>query len=92
MLKALDSANTASSTTVERLRRALPFVELANTDDDLMTPMAEVILMALAFEQMLDVEYKRELVLEFEKLFVLYGSVTVQDALQKRPGIQIDQD
>lgn len=47
-----NAANAAGSDVIERLRTALPFVELANTDDDFMTLHAEGILMGSAFEQL----------------------------------------
>jgi hypothetical protein len=53
LLAALDAAHAAGSVMVERLRTALPFVELANTDDEFMTEHAEAILMGSAFEQLL---------------------------------------
>jgi hypothetical protein len=36
-IDALNAAHSASSTVIERLRTAIPFVELANTDDEFMT-------------------------------------------------------
>jgi hypothetical protein len=90
MLRALDEAHTKNTKTIGRLQYATSFIELANTDDDLMRWMPEAILMASAFEQMLDVEYKRDLVTEFESLLVPFGSVTVTDAMAVRPGIWID--
>jgi hypothetical protein len=68
----------------------MSFVELANTDDELMRWMPEAILMASAFEQMLGVEDKRELVNEFEALFAPFGSVTVEAAMALRPAISIE--
>src|SRR5436305_12512262 len=52
-LNALDSANAAGAAIINRLRTALPFVQLANTDDDFMMGLAEAILMGSAFEQLL---------------------------------------
>lgn len=92
-LEALDLAVRAGTETTGRLRKAVSFVVLANSDDDVVDVPVEAILMASAFEQMLDVEYKRELVLEFEKLFSPYGSVSVAQAMGgARPDIRIDQD
>jgi hypothetical protein len=53
LLAALDAAQGTGSRVIEQLRTALPFVELANTDEDFMTEHAEAILMGSAFEQVL---------------------------------------
>lgn len=89
-LAALDKASAANSQTIERLRTALPFVQLANTDDDVMNEHAEAILMGSAFEQLFGTEYKRELTTAFGDLFKQHGSVTVADAQKQRPDIRID--
>lgn len=47
------AAHGANFQTIQRLRTALPFASLANTDDELMDAPAEAILMGSAFEQLL---------------------------------------
>ena len=90
-LAALNDALAGGSTTIERLRTALPFVQLANTDDDVMTADAEAILMASAFEQLLDGGGKKyRLGKSFGEQFQDFGNVTVACALQTRPDIEID--
>ena len=91
-LKALDAANASStSKTIEALKTALPYVELANTDDDLMNEPPEAILMASAFEQLLEGEASAyTLGVNFGELFKAYGTVSVADALKVRPHIRID--
>ena len=91
LLEAIDRADKAGSPTVDRLRTALPFVELANSDDDFMTPHNEAILMGSAFEQLLDADVKKyKLGTAFADLFREFGSVTVAEAQKVRPDIQID--
>lgn len=91
LLAALDAASQTSSATFERLRTALPFVELANTDDDFMTEHNEAILMASAFEQMFDAEgSKYNLSTRFAELFKPFGHVEVRQAIGARPGISVD--
>ncbi len=90
-LTALDACHAKACNTVVRLRSALAFVQLANTDDDLMAETAEAILMASAFEQLLGgngTAYK--LSRKFGVLFYTCGSVAVQDAQKVRKGIEID--
>ena len=90
-LAGLDSAVRGNSPLVERLRSALPYVGLANTDDYLMEQLAEAILMGSAFEQTLKGDgtaYK--LGRKFGELFQACGSVTVENARAARPGIEID--
>jgi Protein of unknown function (DUF2934) len=89
-LVALGKAVAAKSPTIERLRTALPFVQLANTDDDVMTEHAEAILMGSAFEQLFGTEYKYELAKAFGELLSKFGNVTVADAQKRRPHITID--
>jgi hypothetical protein len=89
-LAALDKANAAKSPTIERLRTALPFVQLANTDDEVMTEHAEAILMGSAFEQLFGTEYKYDLAKAFGELLLKFGSVTVAEAQKQRPDITID--
>lgn len=91
LLTALDQGFSSDCQTIRRLRYALPFVTLANTDDDLITETAEAILMGSAFEQLLGggaSAYK--LGRKFGTLFASYGSVTVEDAKKVRTGIEID--
>jgi hypothetical protein len=81
---------TGTSQVMERV--SLPFVGLANTDDDLMDEPAEAILMACAFEHLFNADgQKRKLTERFGDLFAPYGGVTVANALKVRPGIMIDQ-
>jgi hypothetical protein len=90
LLKAFDKAGDGSPT-MARLATALPFVELANTDDDMMSYHAEAILMASAFEQLLDGDGKSYLLVKaFEPHFASDGSVTVEEALSVRPDIYLD--
>lgn len=91
LLAALDAAHAAGSVTAERLRTALPFVELANTDDEFMTEHAEAILMGSAFEQLLAGDASAyKLGAKFGALFGRFGGVTVEEARKVRPGIEID--
>jgi hypothetical protein len=92
-LKALDRANTANSPTVQRLRTALPFVQLANTDDELITEDAEAILMGSAFEQLLNGDASAyKLGRKFNMLLNDCGNVKVAEAQKTRPNIVIDSD
>ena len=87
----LSAAVAADSAVAGLLRTTLPFVELANTDDDFMTEHAEVILMASAYEQLLRrPANKYKLGQKLAKLFGQFGSVTVADAQKVRAGITID--
>lgn len=90
-LNALDAAHAAGSTVIERLRTALPFVELANTDDEFMTEHAEALLMGSAFEQLLAGDASAyKLGKKFGELVGQFGSLTVDEARKVRPDIQID--
>lgn len=90
-LAALDKANAVDSPTMQRLRSALPFVQLGNTDDDILTEHAEAILMGSAFEQLLKGDgHAYTLGKKFGELFQQFGSVTVTDAQKARPDIEID--
>jgi hypothetical protein len=90
-LAALETAGAANSPVLERLRYALPYVSLANTDDDLMDQRAEAILIGSAFEQALGGPGNAYgLGRKFGALFKACGSVTVEDAKKARPGIEID--
>ena len=89
-LAGLSAAVAADSEVAGLLRTTLPFVELANTDDDFMTGPAEVILMASAYEQLLRAGAgKYKLGQKLAKLFG-QGTVTVADAQKVRAGITID--
>ena len=91
LLAGLDAAHQAKSLVVERLRTTLPFVELANTDEDFMTEHAEAILMCSAFEQLLPRSASSyTLGKNFGQLFGEFGSVTVEAAKAVRSGIKID--
>lgn len=91
LLSALDAAHAAGSMSIDRLRTALPFVELANTDDEFMTEHNEAILMASAFEQLFDADAKKyTLSTRFGDLFAQFGDVTVGDAMKSRSGISVD--
>jgi hypothetical protein len=82
---------SGSSETIERL--SLPFVSLANTDDDLMDERAEIILMASAFEHLFDADAsKYALVTGFGDVFAPYRAVLVDEALAIRPTIALDPD
>jgi hypothetical protein len=90
-LAGLDAAQTAGGVTMDRLRTALPVIELANTDDEFMTEHNEAILMASAFEQLFDADAsKYKLSTRFADLFKQFGEMTVADAMKVRPGITID--
>jgi hypothetical protein len=92
-LAALNAADAANSLTLERLRSALPFVELANTDDDLITEHAEAILMGSAFEQLLAGDASAyKLSRKFGVLFVQFGSVDVATAKAARSDVEVDAD
>ena len=92
-LAGLSAAVAADSKVADLLRTTLPFVELANTDDDFMTEHAEVILMASAYEHLLRPDHpniKYNLGQKLAELFHQFGSVTVADAKKVRSGITID--
>jgi hypothetical protein len=89
LLRALGAAG--ESPALAKLRSALSFVSLANTDDDLMSTEAEAILMGSAFEQLLDADASAfRLGERFSDLFGRFGSVTVEAARVARPDIQVD--
>jgi hypothetical protein len=94
LLKALDAAASAiASDVIDVLRTALSFVQLANSDDDFITPHAEAILMGSAFEQLLRGDgSKYTLGQNFDKVFGEFGGVTVADAKKNRPDIMIVAD
>ena len=90
-LAGLSAAVAADSEVAGLLRTTLPFVELANTDDDFMTEHAEAILMGSAYEQLLRGDAsKYKLCKKLARLFKHFGAVTVADAQKVRPGITID--
>jgi hypothetical protein len=90
-LKSLDSANAAGSAVINRLRTALPFVQLANTDDDFMMGTAEAILMGSAFEQLFRADASAyRLSRKFGILLRDFGSLTVADAQKFRADITIE--
>ncbi len=92
LLKSLDCGNARQCETTQRLRYALSFVQLANTDDGLMTEPAEAILMGSAFEQLLRGDGSAyNLGRKFDVLFKSCGGVTVEDAKKARSGIKIDE-
>lgn len=90
LLASLDRAADANSAAVERLRTALPFFSLGNTDSPTMTELAESILIASALDQLLDADSAHKLGLKFDAVFAPFGSVRVQDVLRVRPGIRLD--
>ncbi|MGH9387689.1 MAG: hypothetical protein ACRD2N_25810 [Vicinamibacterales bacterium] len=76
-----DAANGAGSPIIDNLRTAVPFVELANTDDDFMALHNEAILMGSAFEQLLHGDASKfKLGQRFSSVFGTFGSVTVAEA------------
>ena len=90
-LAGLSAAVAADSEVTSLLRTTLPFVEVANTDDDFMTAHAEAILMASAYEQLLRGDAKKyKLGQRLADLFEEFGAVTVADAQKVRAGITID--
>lgn len=90
LVEALNKALAGNSVLLRRLKPALSFLSLANTDSDVMGPPAEVILMGSAFEQFLEAYGARELSQKFGDLFHEFGSVTVGEALKVTPGIVVD--
>jgi hypothetical protein len=75
---------------MRRLKAALSFFSLASTDSDVMLPEAEIVLMASAFEQLLEGYGARALSQKFGDLFNSFGSVTVAQALATRSDIVVD--
>jgi hypothetical protein len=91
LLAALDRARAAGSDVLDRLRTAIPFVELANSDDDFMTLHNEAILMGSAFEQLLRGDASSyKLGQRFAEMFSQFGNVTVSEAQKARPEIEVD--
>ena len=92
-LAALAVADKVDSEAIQRLRAALRFVSLANTDDYLMDVGAEAILMGSAFDQLLLAGRKSSaynLGRKFTVLFHEFGTATVAEAMKNRPDIEID--
>lgn len=89
-LQALQVAEAAGSATIRRLKAALSFFSLASTDSEAMVPEAEVILMASAFEQLLEGYGAWKLGGKFSDLFNPFGAVTVTQALPTRGGIVVN--
>jgi hypothetical protein len=90
-LAALDAISRGTSPILDRLTTSLPFVELANTDEDFMTVHNEAILMASAFEQLFNGNgEKHRLVTRFGDAMQEFGNITVADAQKVRPDIRID--
>ncbi len=85
----INKALEADSGLISRLKTALSFFNLANTDSESILDEAEIILMGSTFEQMLKAEGAYQLSCKFGKLFRDYGSVRVQEAMKERPKIQI---
>lgn len=90
LVEALNKVLTGSPDLSRRLRPAVAFLSLANTDSDVMPPSAEVILMGSAFEQFLEAHGARDLSEKFSDRFLSFGSVTVDEALKARSGIVVD--
>ena len=90
-LAALDAAAAADARTARALKLSLPFVMLSNADDEAMSLNAEAILMASAFEQLISCPSKSfELGRKIGAMLHSFGSKTVAEAKQARPGIEID--
>jgi len=67
------------------------YFDIANTDSDVIRQEAEIILMASAYERLLDIEAKARAMNEgIGRLLSTYAHVTVQEALQSRPEIMIE--
>lgn len=92
LLTALERASSNGSAVLNRLRAALSFLSLANTDSDAMVPDAEIILMISAYEQLLAPPEAgaRHLAQALSALLDRFGAVTVEQALNNRPGINLD--
>jgi hypothetical protein len=93
LLSALNSATNAKSVTADRLRTALPFFLLGNTDSASMTPLPEAILIVSAYEQLLHSGKEGTalaLATAFGSLFQQHGSVRVIDAKATRPDIEVE--
>jgi hypothetical protein len=91
LLTALERASSNGSAVLSRLRAALSFLSLANTDSDAMLPEAEIILMISAYEQLLAPRETgaRPLAQALSAVLDRFGSVTVEQALNNRPGIAL---
>ena len=81
LLDGLNAMFATNSDVAARLDAALPFFRQANTDNDVMTQKAEVILMASAFEQLLGAKSNAANVSEFFTAeFGSYTGIYVRDA------------
>jgi hypothetical protein len=90
-LTALNTADSAKSPTLGRLRAVLPLVRLANTDSDVMTLDAEAALMGFAFEQYFRVTGNNKadsLATKFDDVFGVYGKTDARSVQGKRSGIR----
>jgi hypothetical protein len=74
----LDRGISANSQVIRDLSIALSFFALANTDNEVMLPEAEIILMGSAFEQLFHTDGAYKLCRKFGALFNPYGTVTVE--------------
>jgi len=83
-------AITDQSEVLQRLRPALSFFSLANTDAETMSRDAETILAVCAFEQLLEGYGARKLSGKLAEVLTPYNSVNVTEALSHRPNIQLD--
>ncbi len=90
LVEATNKALASNSVLLRRLKPALSFLSLANTDSDVTGPPAEVILMGSAFEQFLEAYGARKLSQKFGDLLLGFGSVTVDEAQKARPGMVVD--
>lgn len=90
LVSAFNHAIAANSALIERLRPALSFLNLANTDGDGMIAGAEVILMASAFEQLLSSYGARNLSTAFSNIQNQYGGVIVANAINSRAGLVVE--
>jgi hypothetical protein len=89
-VEALNRAVAGTPDLMRRLKPAVAFLSLANTDSDAMPRSAEVILMGAAFEQLLEANGAYELSKKFGDLFQSFGSVKVEEALKVRIGIRVN--
>jgi hypothetical protein len=89
LVAALDRAAAGGSVVLRRVLAALSFVLLANTDASAVLPRAEVVLMASAFEQLLDAGGAFPVSKALAKFLNPFGSVRVRDAMKVRQGITL---
>jgi hypothetical protein len=75
----------------ERLMLVLPYVRLANSDSTTMLTLSEALLMASAFDVLLDADGKAyNLSKAFGELMQPFGSVRVSDLLNVRSGLHLE--